>query len=259
MEFGMPTLVECRDLEECCALCSRLKLRFVEINMSFPQYQPEKMGEQYLRGLIDKYGVYFTVHMDESMNPFDFNERIAQAYTQNALDVICLARKLNIPRLNLHLLRGVYVTLPGKRIYLNEVYQEEYLRKVRRFGEICEEALEGSNTLIVLENTDDGFDGFHQLAADCLLQFAHFGLTLDVGHARMKQDKDIPFFDARENRLKHMHIHNVTKGPHMPLDEGEVDIEACIERARRTKSTAVIEVKTIEGLERSVKWLDKHR
>ena len=118
MDFGIPTLVECPNLEACCALGRELGLQFVEFNMSFPQYQLERVTAGALRRLREKYGLYFTVHMDEQMNPFDFNRRIAEAYTAEMLDVIALARETGIPRLNLHLMRGVYVTLPGKRIYL---------------------------------------------------------------------------------------------------------------------------------------------
>ena len=37
-DFGMPTLIEIPDLEQSAALCRRLGLKFMEINMSFPQY-----------------------------------------------------------------------------------------------------------------------------------------------------------------------------------------------------------------------------
>ena len=255
MRFGMPTMVECASLQDCCALCRELQLDFVEINMSFPQYQPEKLPAELLRKMGREYGVGFTVHMDESMNPFDFNARIAKAYTENALEVIDLARETGIDRLNLHLMRGIYVTLPGKRIFLNSVYQEEYLDRVRAFRDVCGQALRGSDTLIVMENVDEGLEDFHRPAVEELLRSPHFGLTLDVGHARMTQDKDIPFYDAHEGRLKHMHLHNATKGPHMPLDEGSIDILDCLNRARRTDSSVVLEVKTIEGLRRSVRWL----
>ena len=255
MRFGMPTLVECADLEQCCALCRELSLDFVEINMSFPQYQLETLTPAYLEGLKAEYGVGFTIHMDESMNPFDFNRRISEAYTQEALDVIALARRVGIPRLNLHFMRGIYVTLPGRRIFLCDVYQDAYLEKVRAFRDACAGALAGSDVMIVMENTDDGLDSFHHAAARELFACDRFGLTLDVGHAKMTDDKDIPFYDEQERHLRHMHLHNVTRGPHMPLGEGRVDIRACLERARRTQSSVVLEVKTIAGLRDSVSWL----
>ena len=41
IQFGMPTLIENRTLQENIDLCSRLGLRFIELNMNFPEYQVE--------------------------------------------------------------------------------------------------------------------------------------------------------------------------------------------------------------------------
>ena len=43
MQFGMPTLIENKTLEDNIALCSRLGLKFIELNMNFPEYQLEKL------------------------------------------------------------------------------------------------------------------------------------------------------------------------------------------------------------------------
>ena len=48
IQFGMPTLIENRTLQENIDLCSRLGLRFIELNMNFPEYQVdclEQTGE----------------------------------------------------------------------------------------------------------------------------------------------------------------------------------------------------------------------
>ena len=39
MQFGMPTLIENRRLEDNVALCNELGLQFVELNMNFPEYR----------------------------------------------------------------------------------------------------------------------------------------------------------------------------------------------------------------------------
>ncbi len=39
MQFGMPTLIECRTLEDNLMLCRELGLSFIELNMNFPKYQ----------------------------------------------------------------------------------------------------------------------------------------------------------------------------------------------------------------------------
>ncbi len=43
MQFGMPTLIENRTLEENVALCGELGLKFIELNMNFPEYQLEHL------------------------------------------------------------------------------------------------------------------------------------------------------------------------------------------------------------------------
>lgn len=76
-DFGMPTLIEILDLEQSAALCRRLGLKFMEINMSFPQYQPECLDADRLLELKEKYGIYFTVHIDESLDPACVNAGVA--------------------------------------------------------------------------------------------------------------------------------------------------------------------------------------
>jgi len=39
LQFGMPTLIENRTLQENVALCSALGLQFIELNMNYPEYQ----------------------------------------------------------------------------------------------------------------------------------------------------------------------------------------------------------------------------
>ena len=43
MKYGMPTLIELPELRESAALCRRLGLRFIELNMSFPQNQLDRL------------------------------------------------------------------------------------------------------------------------------------------------------------------------------------------------------------------------
>ena len=74
MEFGMPTLIEIYDLEESAKLCQELGLKFMELNMTFPQYQIEQMEDvERLQSIADKYGIYYTIHLDETMDVCNFN------------------------------------------------------------------------------------------------------------------------------------------------------------------------------------------
>ena len=81
MQFGMPTLIECRTLEDNLALCRELGLSFVELNMNFPEYQVNCLEyTDALREFGEKAGVYFTIHLDEQLNVADFNPLVTEAY-----------------------------------------------------------------------------------------------------------------------------------------------------------------------------------
>ena len=110
--FGMPTLIEAPEAADCAALCGGLGLSFVELNMNLPQYQIGQMQPDLLLALADKAGIFYTIHLDENCNPFDFNPAVSEAYSQTVLDAIALAKRLRVPILNLHLSKGVYFTLP---------------------------------------------------------------------------------------------------------------------------------------------------
>lgn len=256
MEFGMPTLIECPDLTACARLCAELGLDFIEINQSFPQYQPEKTPPNFLNELRERYGVNFSVHLDEAMNPLDFNARVAETYRQNAVQTIELARATGIEKLNLHLLYGVYVTLPDRRVYLNDEYTDEYLDNVRIFRSVCENAIGDASVKICVENTDLPFIPCQHRALDLLLQSPVFELTLDTGHDQASKHVDLPFFRKNIAKLSHMHLHNCRgTSPHLPLDDGDVDIREMLFLAQTAGCDCVIEVKTIDGLRRSVDYL----
>ena len=133
MKFGLPTLVECRDLRDCAEAAHRYGLDFIEINMSFPQYQTERLTVDELGELAREYGIYYTIHADEQLNPFDFNSAVSECYFGIMRNYIRFAKALPITVINMHLLKGVYVTQPGRVILLTDVYRDEYLKRVKEF------------------------------------------------------------------------------------------------------------------------------
>lgn len=180
MDFGMPFLLECPSIESACALCAKLGLQFVELNLSFPLCNLDALTAQRLNSLCAQYGLYFTFHLDEELAPCAFDSRVRAAYVDCALRAITLARETGTPTVNLHWPRGVYVTLPDRVTYLFENYREDYLQNARQFRDVCTQASEG-HVNICVENTN-GFLPFQQEAVDMLLESPAFGLTLDIGH-----------------------------------------------------------------------------
>ena len=93
LEFGMPTLIENRTLEDNIALCKELGLSFVELNMNFPEYQIDKMENvDWFCGKAKEAGIYYTIHLDENLNVADFNPLVRDAYLETVHRTIQVAK-----------------------------------------------------------------------------------------------------------------------------------------------------------------------
>ena len=152
LKFGMPTLIETKTIEECAALCAESGLSFIEMNMNLPQYQVQTMDVTRLQKAAKEYGIGYTIHLDENMNVADFNPDVAAAYRNSVIQTIELAKKLEIPVLNMHMIYGVYFTLPHEKVFLFEQYREEYRSNMLRYRDECEKAIGGSGIRICIEN-----------------------------------------------------------------------------------------------------------
>jgi sugar phosphate isomerase/epimerase len=256
MKFGMPTLVECKDIYETMQLCSECGLDFIEINLSFPQYLPCNLDTERIRREAASRGISFTIHADEMLNPFDFNERVSHAYFDVFRDTIRFAKEISASVINLHLLKGVYVTLPERVILLSDVYFDEYKARVAEFISMCEDEIGDSGLKICIENVDSNpFTESQKKVLPLFFKSHVFGLTLDTGHESALKFADAEVFREYPERLLHMHLHDsVGKSPHLPLGTGEVDVASKLS-VLREDATCLIEVKTIDGLKRSVEYL----
>lgn len=256
MKFGLPTLVECKDLKECVDLATELSLDFIEINMSFPQYQVKSLDVEKLMRYRRERGIFYTIHADEQMNPFDFNPDVSACYFEIMRDYIRFARKLGIPVINMHLLKGVYVTLPGQVILLTDVYRDEYLTRVREFIAMCEREVGDSGVKIAIENVDSNPFTKSQLDAMPLFMASPcFALTLDIGHDTCLGSADRTVFDTYPEKLVHLHLHDSNgKSAHLPLGTASVDVKGTLALVPED-GTCLVEVKTIAGLRESVEYL----
>ena len=256
MIFGMPTLIELNGLEETMVLCQELGLHFVELNMNLPQYQLnhlEKIEE--LKRLKDKYPLFYTIHLDENLNVSDFNPLVAKAYMETVERTIQVAKKLEIPILNMHMNHGVHFTLPDRKVKLFEQYRETYLESITGFRDMCEQAIGHDDIHICVENTD-GFMEYEKEAIELLLQSNVFALTWDIGHSNSCNNKDEAFIMEHANQLQHFHIHDASnKSDHMTLGTGEIDLMQRLVIAKKNNCRCVMETKTVDALRKSIQWL----
>lgn len=254
IELGMPTLIELPELADCARLCRELGLQFVELNMNLPQYQTDQIHPAKFREIGSRYGVSYTLHLDENLDVSAFNPYVAEAYSRTVMESIALARELHIPVLNMHLPRGVYFAMPEEKIFLFHVYLERYLGSMADFRDRCERAIGGADVKICVENTS-GYTDFQVRALDLLLESPVFALTYDIGHDHGIGGGDGPIISRREGRLAHFHFHDVKgKQLHLPLGSGEIDIGKYFRLAEARKGRVVLETKTVRGLRQSVEW-----
>ena len=265
----MPTLIENRTLEDNVELCSSLGLKFIELNMNFPEYQTERLEctDELIR-LADRAKIYYTIHLDENLNIADFNRLVTDAYLETvrrsieaAKDLLCLRDKYGDTSrpltLNMHMNHGIYITLPDRKVQMYDRDFDTYMKSFAAFREKCEEWIGDSELKIAVENTD-GFREYEKKAIDYLLESPVFGLTWDIGHSKAVGEIDVPYIMKHEDKLIHFHIHDGSENPpknHLALGNGEIDIAARLDLAEKCNAGCVLETKTIEALRNSVGWL----
>ena len=269
MQFGMPTLIENHTLEENAALCEALGLRFIELNMNFPEYQVDRLEQtDELVRIAEQHHLYYTVHLDENLNIADFNPLVTKAYLETVRRTILAAKALLPLRdrygdpaqpltLNMHMHHGIYITLPDRKVQMYERNFETYMQSFAVFRSLCEEWIGDSSIMMAVENTD-GFRDYEKKMIAYLLESKKFGLTWDIGHSKAIREADVPFLMEHQDKLIHFHIHDGTETPprnHLALGDGEIDLDARLKLAAERNARCVLETKTISALKQSVRWL----
>lgn len=269
IQFGMPTLIENSTLEDNIRLCQELGLKFIELNMNFPEYQVDQLeNTDRLIRLAEEAGIYYTIHLDENLNIADFNPLVTDAYLETVRRAIYVAKAL-VPlknrfgeptqplTINMHMHHGIHITLPDRKVQMYDRDFDTYIQAFQRFKEKVEEWIGDDDIKITIENTE-GFRGYEQKAIDLVLQSPKFGLTWDIGHSKAEKEIDVPFIMEHKDYLVHFHIHDGKEEPpknHLALGDGEIDLQARMRLADQCNARCVLETKTIEALRHSVKWL----
>jgi len=272
LQFGMPTLIENRTLQENVALCSVLGLQFIELNMNYPEYQLTALEQTdaFLEA-AGRAGIYYTIHLDENLDIADFNPLVSKAYLETVRRTIEVAKRL-LPLmdqfgdsaqpliLNMHMNHGIHITLPDRKVQMYERDFDTYMRSFTEFRSLCEDWIDSDNIRISIENTD-GFREYEKKAIECLLESPVFTLTWDIGHSKAVHEKDVPFILKHQDRLEHFHVHDGTEAPpknHLALGNGEIDLTDRLRLAERLGARCVLETKTAEALRQSASWLREH-
>ncbi|SCG82417.1 deoxyribonuclease IV (BER) (Nfo) [Proteiniborus sp. DW1] len=260
MKLGMPALIEFNSLEENIMLCKGLGLDFIELNFNYPVFMPECLSHMEILDAKSEYGVDFTFHFPEEIDLSSFHPAIRKGHLDRCKELIEWMNKAEIKIANMHINNGNYTTLPNKRHWVNEKYEDQFKEQLfNSFSELNDYAnLHG--VILCIENTSNFHIPFIQRALDMLTEFENLYLTWDVGHDAMVNFKEEPILMKHASRIKHMHLHDFNGIlDHQPLYTGIVPIDERLKFAKENNITVLIEVKTCEALKESLSKMADYR
>ncbi len=267
LRIGMPSLIELEGIEAQAAACRRLGLDFVELNMNLPECVPGRLDPAALRAAGERNAVGFTLHLPEETDLAAFQPPIRDGYRRLCCEALRWAAEAGIAVVNMHLLRSVYFTLPDRRAWLYERCEHEFREALHdAFGPLSAEAAR-LGILLCIENAGDWNELFLTRTLEGLLSSFDLWLTWDTGHDGAAGFRDRAFLERHADRIRHMHLHDF-RAPrehgqagrsHLALYEGELDVEGALAAARRREARVVVEVKTLDALERSLSRLRERR
>ncbi len=255
MYYGIPSLMEYPGAEQLAVFCAQNGFGFAEINMTFPWFQAGETDAGSLLELKNKYGIGFTIHLHDQVNPFEFSPEMRKGSLENIRFALELACALEAPRVTMHLLPGTYSSMNGEKTYLYAQCKDRYLQLVRQFIGEVEVLLKGRKTVFCIENTS-GFQPFHREAIELMLASERFGLTFDIGHSYKAGGGDEQFILAHADRLRHFHIHDCSiKSNHLAFGLGGLDLIRYLRMAGQYDCPVVVEVKESGALTQSREYL----
>lgn len=256
MKIGMPALVECNTLNELVDLCLKLKLDFIELNMNLPYNFIENLKPEELRKITKETNIEFTMHMPDDADLGTFYKSVRKGYVELFSSTMDWAKEAGVKLLNMHIIEGAKMTLPDKKVYIYEQYSDEFQNNFIESISILSERAEKSNVILAIENSSNFGKSYIQQALNESIQYPNVRLTWDTGHDAVSKFTDKEYLMLHENKITHMHLHDVAEGKdHQPLFEGELNIDKLLNFAKEKNIRVLVEVKTKEALERSIRSL----
>ena len=205
--FGMPTLVELKTLQQQVDLCKKLGLSFVELNMNLPEYTVANLAKIDYHNFAEQ-GVRFNIHAPEELDLASFHDDIRNGFVNLLVNTLNAVPNGMIDILNIHLNNGVHFTLPDGKVWLYDEYCADFIRNLRQSLEtILPVALE-KRVKICIENTGKFSMPHISAALDLLLGYDEIFLTWDVGHDHAVGYSDSVVFEKHIDKIRHFHLHD---------------------------------------------------
>ena len=257
--YGMPALIEYSSLEENLRLRRQLGLKFIELNMNMPYSFPEHLAPSLLRRIAKEEDIFFTMHLPDEADLGSIHDALWQGQMRRARETVEWATQAEVRLLNVHINSGCYFTLPDRRVWIYDQYNDEFVARQRlAMTELADMAKE-QGILLCVENMSNFHLSFVRRAVEEVCNIPGVGITWDIGHDARSGNMEGAVIRQHLERLRHMHLHDYDgHSDHQVPYTGGVDIDGAILTAESRGLTVVIETKTAASLQRSVEVLREH-
>lgn len=250
IQFGMPTPMECRNLEELIGFCLDTGYDFIELNANLPPYIRESIVSRDICSQLKGRGIGYSIHMPEAIDIGSLQSELRDAAISMLVSLASAAGEGT--RFVCHMNSGIHVSLPSGKVHLYERYEHEYLDSLEDAFGALDAFLSDSGCKLCMENLGNFHLPFIQKGLEMLLSSEHIGLTWDFGHDATAGFSDAPFFERHLDKVWEIHLHDSHNGSdHHPLYTGNADKEKALALASEKNIPVVVEVKTFDGLRAS--------
>lgn len=255
IKIGMPTLMEFDTVYDNILIAKELGLDFVELNINMQYCTPTEDLRKELLQYKKQFDIGFTMHYYDTVD-ISSTSRYYRNYLYTEFSEIGKYLEGIVDKIVIHLEPGAFMTIHSTKKYVyasDDMYVSRTLNTLKTIREI----LHTFGIKIVCENVP-----IHPFMEDLYktLNENGFMFCFDIGHNVIYNDYLYDSFRKKYNLfISHMHMHNVyEKKDHQELSKGELDIRNYIEFAKENNIDIVIEVKDLENLRDSVKFLQKY-
>lgn len=192
--------------------------------------------------VFESYSADFILHAPyHGMNIACLFESVHRASVEVMTDCFAIAAEIGAP----------VVLHPGYFAWVQE--REEADRQFRKSLRELEAAACELSVTYSFDNMGD-MNFFNLRTPEDLSILSGTRFTLDVGHANLNHC--LPAF--LQSPISHLHIHDNDgkRDSHSAVGEGDIAFPAVMDAMRKNNATAVIEVKTLDGFQKSLRSLE---
>jgi len=249
MKIGMSLLPELETLEQHIEFAKENKVDFIELNSHYLFSVPDRIDWK----MLNASGIDFTVHMPEDLNIAKMYEPRRKSNVDYAIHLMkAFNTNGNITKFNFHVEPGTISTTPRGKLFLSELYINDYMKSFKKSLKELSEFAVRNNVTICFENVAGTkpylLDAFREV-----IKTPNVYLTLDIGHNARDNNLIEPLMMQYPEKIKHLHMHDFDgKLDHQELGTGNIDFKKYISFAKKNDLTVTIEVRGMKELQNSL-------